>query len=130
MERCRMCQNMSGLSTAEVEFRKKAGLSNESVDSSTKTVAQIIRSNVVTYYNLIFLIITILLIVVGSFRDLTFLPIIIANMLIGIIQELRSSLQNPWHDPDNSGNKRGADLSGSISNGSGIIPDSCQKARC
>lgn len=85
-----MCQNMSGLSTAEVEFRKKAGLSNESVDSSTKTVAQIIRSNVVTYYNLIFLIITILLIVVGSFRDLTFLPIIIANMLIGIIQELRS----------------------------------------
>jgi len=56
-----MCQNMSGLSTAEVEFRKKAGLSNESVDSSTKTVAQIIRSNVVTYYNLIFLIITILL---------------------------------------------------------------------
>ena len=89
MERCRMCQNMSGLSTAEVEFRKKAGLSNESVDSSTKTVAQIIRSNVVTYYNLIFLIITILLIVVGSFRDLTFLPII-ANMLIGIIQELRS----------------------------------------
>ena len=49
-----MCQNMSGLSTAEVEFRKKAGLSNESVDSSTKTVAQIIRSNVVTYYNLIF----------------------------------------------------------------------------
>lgn len=90
MERCRMCQNISGLSTAEVEFRKKAGLSNESVDSSTKTVAQIIRSNVVTYYNLIFLIITILLIVVGSFRDLTFLPIIIANMLIGIIQELRS----------------------------------------
>lgn len=90
MERCKMCQNMSGLSTAEVEFRKKAGLSNESVDSSTKTVAQIIRSNVVTYYNLIFLIITILLIVVGSFRDLTFLPIIIANMLIGIIQELRS----------------------------------------
>ena len=85
-----MCQNMGGLSTAEVEFRKKAGLSNESVDSSTKTVAQIIRSNVVTYYNLIFLIITILLIVVGSFRDLTFLPIIIANMLIGIIQELRS----------------------------------------
>ena len=85
-----MCQNMSGLSTAEVEFRKKAGLSNESVDSSTKTVAQIIRSNVVTYYNLIFLIITILLIVVGSFRDLTFLPIIISNMLIGIIQELRS----------------------------------------
>ena len=86
-----MCQNMSGLSTAEVEFRKKAGVSNESVDSSTKTVAQIIRSNVVTYYNLIFFdhydpsdrsg---------GLFGILLFLPIIISNMLIGIIQELRS----------------------------------------
>ena len=87
-----MCQNMSGLSTAEVEFRKKAGLSNESVDSSTKTVAQIIRSNVVTYYNLIFLIITILLIVVGSFRDLTFLPIIISNMLMSADSGYRYSL--------------------------------------
>ena len=49
-----MCQNMSGLSTADSGISEKAGLSNECVDSSTKTVAQILRSNVVTYYNLIF----------------------------------------------------------------------------
>ena len=48
------------------------------------------RENVCTYFNLIFLIIAILLCVVGSFRDLTFLPIILANIFIGIFQEWRS----------------------------------------
>lgn len=43
-----------------------------------------------TYFNLVFAIIAVLLILVGSFRDLTFLPIIIGNTLIGIIQEIRS----------------------------------------
>ncbi|EFU76687.1 cation-transporting ATPase, E1-E2 family [Lachnoanaerobaculum saburreum DSM 3986] len=52
--------------------------------------SEIIISNVCTYFNLIFLIISILLIVVGSFRNLTFLPIIIGNTVIGIVQELRA----------------------------------------
>ena len=47
-------------------------------------------SNVFTYFNLIFLVITILLIMVGSFRNLTFLPIIIGNTVIGIVQEIRA----------------------------------------
>ena len=79
-----------GLTAAQVRERKENGYTNEKVDSSTKTTAEIVKSNVFTYFNLIFLIIAILLIVVGSFRDLTFLPIIIANTLIGIVQELRS----------------------------------------
>ena len=54
------------------------------------TTAEIIRSNTFTYFNFIFLVITILLCLVGSFRNLTFLPIIIANTLIGIIQEIRA----------------------------------------
>ena len=40
--------------------------------------------------NLIFLIIAIFLILAGSFRDLTFLPVIIANTLIGIVQEIKA----------------------------------------
>lgn len=43
-----------------------------------------------TYFNLIFLVITVLLCIAGAFRDLTFLPIIIGNILIGIVQELRA----------------------------------------
>lgn len=79
-----------GLNSSQVEERIRDGLVNEKVDSSTKTTAEIVKSNVFTYFNLIFLIIAILLIAVGSFRDLTFLPIIIANTCIGIVQELRS----------------------------------------
>ena len=81
---------MQGLTKEEVQQRTEAGQVNTPVDSATKSVKEIIISNTFTYFNLIFLIIAILLILVGSFRDLTFLPIIIANTLIGIVQEIRS----------------------------------------
>ena len=51
---------------------------------------EIVHNNIFTYFNLIFLILAILLCLVGSFRNLTFLPVIICNTLIGIIQEIRS----------------------------------------
>lgn len=79
-----------GLSTAEVKKRVSEGLTNKTDISSGKTTKEIIVSNTFTYFNLIFLIIAILLCVVGSFRNLTFLPIIIGNTLVGIIQELRA----------------------------------------
>ena len=60
------------------------------MESASKSKKEIICSNIFTYFNLIFFIIAVLLIVVGSFRDLTFLPVIIANTAIGIFQELRS----------------------------------------
>ena len=81
---------MQGLTKEEVEQRFYEGKINTPVDSATKSVKEIIISNTFTYFNLIFLIIAILLILVGAFRDLTFLPIIIANTLIGIVQEIRS----------------------------------------
>lgn len=79
-----------GLTEEEVEEQKRNGKSNRRAESATKSRTYIICKNIFTYYNLIFLIITILLILVNSYRDLTFLPIILANTLIGIIQELRS----------------------------------------
>ena len=66
------------------------GLGNEPVDSASKTVGQIVRENVLTYFNLIFLILSVLLIIVGSFRNLTFLPVILVNTGIGIFQEIRA----------------------------------------
>lgn len=79
-----------GLTDSQVHLRMKAHAVNAKVDSSTLSTKEIIRSNIFTYFNLIFVIIAILLVIVGSFRDLTFFPIIIANTLIGIFQELRS----------------------------------------
>lgn len=79
-----------GLTDAEVEQRIEQGLTNHTDISTDKTIKEIVVSNVCTYFNLIFLVITILLVAVGSFRNLTFLPIIIGNTVIGIVQELRA----------------------------------------
>ena len=79
-----------GLTYEEVRERKRAGLTNEAVIAPSKTIKDIIISNTITYFNIVFLIIALFLILVGSFRDLTFLPVIIANSLIGIFQELRA----------------------------------------
>lgn len=79
-----------GLTREQVEERIAQGEVNTPVDSASRSNKEIVYSNIFTYFNLIFFIIAVLLISVGSFRDLTFLPIIIANTLIGIIQELRS----------------------------------------
>ena len=79
-----------GLGEAEVATRVERGEVNKADIKTDKTKREIVLSNVCTYFNLIFLIISILLIVVGSFRNLTFLPIIIGNTVIGIVQELRA----------------------------------------
>lgn len=79
-----------GLTSAQVKERAEAGQDNKPVESPSKTVKEIIADNVLTYFNLIFVILSVLLVVVGFYRDLTFMPIIIANALIGIIQEMRS----------------------------------------
>lgn len=79
-----------GLTTAQVKEYWENGWDNCSVEPPSKTTKEIIKGNLLTYFNLIFLLISVLLIIVGSFRDLTFLPIIIANTLIGIVQELNA----------------------------------------
>ncbi len=81
---------MLGLTAREAEERAAQGLSNEQVDSSTRTVEEIIKSNVFTYFNLIFTVLAVLLIVVGSFKDLTFMLVVFANTAIGIAQEIKS----------------------------------------
>ena len=79
-----------GLSAAQVAKHRADGWSNIAVDPPSKTTGEIIHENVFTYFNLIFLVLAILLCLVGAFRDLTFLPVIIFNTLIGIIQEIRA----------------------------------------
>lgn len=79
-----------GLTKQQVQEHHLHGWSNESVDPPAKTTKEIIHSNVFTYFNLIFLVLAVLLSIVGSFRDLTFLPVIILNTLIGIVQEIRA----------------------------------------
>lgn len=79
-----------GLSAREVQARTEKGLTNHTSIRAGKSVREIVLSNIFTYFNFIFMVITVLLCVVGSFRNLTFLPIVIGNTLIGIFQEIRA----------------------------------------
>lgn len=79
-----------GLTSAQAKERRNAGLSNIPPEPPSKSVGEIIADNTFTYFNMIFVILACLIIYAGTYRDLTFIPIIVANTLIGIIQELRS----------------------------------------
>lgn len=92
-----------GLNDILVQERIEKGWTNHAVESPEKTNKQIVKDNIFTYFNLIFFVLSILLIIAGSYRNLTFLPIIIANTLIGIVQEIRAknvlSKMNMLHTP-------------------------------
>lgn len=79
-----------GLNSRQVKEHEEGGWINVAVDPPAKTTKEIIHENVFTYFNLIFIVLAVLLIIVGSFRNLTFLPVIMANTLIGIVQEIRA----------------------------------------
>ena len=79
-----------GLNREEVAYRRSNHQTNVNVTANTRTIKEIIKENTLTYFNLIFAIFAVLLLITGSFQDMTFLPIIIANMLIGIVQEVHS----------------------------------------
>ena len=72
----------TGLTRSQVEERMAQGLSNVAVDSSARSTKDIIKGNLFTYFNLIFSVLAVLLCMVGSFRNLTFLPVIIVNTLL------------------------------------------------
>lgn len=79
-----------GLSAEQVKERFACHADNYKVESSTMSVSDIVKSNVFTYFNLVFAVIAVLLSIVGAWRDMLFLPIIVANTCIGIIQEIHS----------------------------------------
>lgn len=79
-----------GLSDAEVEERIAAHADNCKVESSTQSISDIVKSNVLTYFNLVFLILAILLGIVRAWSDMLFIPVIAANTCIGIVQKIHS----------------------------------------
>lgn len=79
-----------GLTEYEARLRLERGWANCAIEPPTKTVWQIVSANLFTYFNLIFFLLAACVIFVGAFRDLMFMPVVIINTVIGIVQELRS----------------------------------------
>ena len=79
-----------GLTSAQAKALAEAGWDNRPVASPTKSDKQIVRENLLTYFNLIFVVLAVCLLLVGDWKDMTFLFIVAANAVIGIVQQLRS----------------------------------------
>ncbi len=79
-----------GLSAEQVEKRTEGGYTNVTVDKASKTVTQIILSNVFTYFNMIFFVLALILLIERSYNNLTFLIVVFVNMIIGIFQEIKA----------------------------------------
>lgn len=83
-------EDKQGLTAAQVEERQRKGLVNAAVDTEFITTKQIVINNVFTYFNLIFVVLGVLLMLVQSYKNMTFLPVVIINTVIGIYQEIKS----------------------------------------
>lgn len=80
-----------GLTEAEAAARAAAGWDNRPVEPPTRTTGQIVRENLLTYFNLVFLVLALCLVAVkASILNLSFVIVVIINAVIGIVQELRS----------------------------------------
>lgn len=79
----------NGLTSAEVKARIEKGQVNISDNHISKTTSEIIRSHTLTYFNFLNIFLAILVLISGQIKNLTFLGVIIANSVIGIIQELK-----------------------------------------
>ncbi len=82
----------TGLSSEQVLQRKKMGFDNPEKNKKSRSFLGIIMSELLTYFNLIFFVIAIILMVVGAYTQLTFLVVVIANLVIGIAQKIKSKI--------------------------------------
>lgn len=83
---------LEGLTSEIVEKRKADGLINDSDGDKGKTILGIIFSNFFTFFNMLYLTITVIFVVLGSYDNLLFLATIIPNLLIGIYQEIKAKI--------------------------------------
>lgn len=79
---------MVGLSEEEAKKRKAQGQSNQTESQESKSVGDIIAENVFTYFNFIFFVLAVLIILARAWNSLSFLVVIVINTLIGIVQEI------------------------------------------
>lgn len=79
-----------GLSTSDVEKRIKDGKVNYDTTTPSKSIKQILIENTCTLFNFINLVLAVLVIMVGSYKNILFLGVVISNTLISTVQEIRA----------------------------------------
>lgn len=80
----------TGLNRQQVQLRQQQGLVNQEVKVKTKSIKQIVLGNIVTPFNILNIILGSLVFMVGSYKNLLFLGVMLCNTAIGILQEIRA----------------------------------------
>ncbi len=83
---------LSGLSNEEVKQRINDGKVNVSANIKTKSIKRIFYDNIFTLFNAINVVLLIALLLVGSYKNMLFAGVVVANIAIGIFQEIRSKI--------------------------------------
>ncbi len=78
------------LSSVEVKNRVSQGKVNTKAKSNSKPIKKIIFDNTITLFNFLNLFLALLLLMVGSFKNMLFMGVVFCNIIIGIVQEIRS----------------------------------------
>ena len=80
------------LSSTEVNERIEQGLVNKSAGTKSKSIKRIVFDNTISLFNFINLLLMLMLLLVGSYKNMFFMGIVVSNVVIGIVQEIRSKL--------------------------------------
>lgn len=90
----RVCEremsDLRGLTTEQVREQQRKGLVNGNFSVKTKSIGQIIFTNLFTLFNFVNLCLALCLFLVHSYKNMLFLGVVFWNGLIGIVQEVRS----------------------------------------
>ena len=85
-----MEEELRGLDSSDVAARIARGEVNVDASVKTRSIKQIVVSNICTLFNAINLILASFVLITGSYKNMLFMIVIVLNTAIGIIQEIRS----------------------------------------
>ena len=84
-------ETTAGLSSAEVADRVARGLTNDAPSASSRSLSDILKANIFTWFNALIGILWVTMLIIAPVQDSLFGFIIVANTLIGVVQEVRAS---------------------------------------
>ena len=80
---------LKGLSQQEVQERIEQGQVNYTGQSISKTKKEIVKQHTLTYFNFLNIFLAVLIVISGQLQNLTFIGVMVANTILGIIQEFK-----------------------------------------
>ena len=83
-------EQLHGLTDAEVRQRIEQGLVNHNSDIKSKSIKRIVLENLITPFNILNFVLAVMILIVGSYKNLLFMGVIICIIFIGTVQEIRA----------------------------------------